>query len=333
LIWKILIKKILVNCKKRGGILDIVFMGTPDFAIPSLNILNDDPEINIKSVITQPDRKKSRGQKVLPSPIKKIAQKMNLSVFQPLNVNSNDSLEYFKNINPDLIIVVAYGQKLSKKLLDLPKYGCINLHASLLPKYRGSSPIHMAIINGDDVSGVTTMFMNEGLDTGDIIYQKKLKIKDEYTVGEFHDKLANIGANLLLETTKNIINGVAPKFKQNENDASYSSKLDKKIGKINWNKSAIEIFNLVRGVNPWPGAYTYFRGDLLKIWEVDYDLGINNYNSNYGEIIKVLDNKGIFVNTSNGVINIITLQLAGKRRMNFKDFIHGYHIEIGEKFN
>jgi len=310
----------------------IVFMGTPEFAVPSLLELYNDQQVKIEAVVTQPDRKSGRGQKVHFSDIKKEALNHDLEVLQTENVNQEEFLEKLKAMDLDFIVVVAFGQKLSPELLAIPKYGCINLHASLLPEYRGSSPIHKAIIDGKKTTGNTTMYMAEGWDDGDIIYQQKVEIKKDYTVGKLHDLLAEKGAKLLLKTLKDVKSGEAPRISQNESEATFAYKIDKSLGEIDWNQSAEEIYNLIRGVNPWPGAYTKLDDKKIKIWESrisDYE------NSDYeaGTIIKADQDQGILVQTADGVLAVNKLQLPGGRRMNVRDFLNGHQLKAEKKFS
>lgn len=309
----------------------IIFMGTPEFAVPSLIKLSNDQQIEIKAVVTQPDRKSGRGQKVHYSDIKKKALALNLEILQSENVNQPYFLDKLKAIEPDFIVVVAFGQKLSPKLLKIPKYGCINLHASLLPEYRGSSPIHRAIIDGKKVTGNTTMYMDEGWDDGDIIYQQEIEIKEDYTVGDLHDKLADKGAELLLRTLKDIKAGEAPRIPQSDSEATFAYKIDKSLGEIDWNQDAEDIYNLIRGVNPWPGAYTELDDYKIKIWESKIT---NAEDSDFepGTIIKANKDEGILVQTADGVLSIEKLQLPGGQKMNVHDFLNGHQIETGKKF-
>lgn len=317
----------------------IVFMGTPDFAVPSLIKLSEDSEIEIAGVVTQPDRKKGRGQKLKPSPVKKKASELGLEIFQPENINNSDFVTKLNGVSPAAIVVVAFGQKIGSEILSLPEHGCINLHASLLPEYRGASPIHKVIINGEQASGVTTMYMDEDWDTGDIIYKQKVEIKKDDTVGVLHDKLAEIGAGLLVKTLIDVEKGTAPRVEQDDSKATYAYKLDKKAGEINWNQSAKKIYNLVRGVNPWPGAYTLLEGKILKVWEtsiVDLDEIDNielsvDQNSVPGEIISGSENSGLIVQTGEGLIKIEKLQLEGRKEMPAVDFLRGHQIKPGEK--
>ncbi|MGM0410467.1 MAG: methionyl-tRNA formyltransferase [Bacillota bacterium] len=312
--------------------MDIVFMGSPDFAVNSLEKLAKSKEINIKAVVTQPDRKKGRGQKKQGTAVKKKAVELGLDVLTTNNVNKKKFKDKLEDLSPQALVVVAFGQKLSKELLNITEYGAINLHASLLPKYRGSSPIHQAIINGDKKTGVTTMYMNEELDKGDIIYKKEIDIKRDDTVGCLHDKLANLGADLLLKTLIDIEAGKAKQIAQNDNKATYAPKINKNFGRINWEKSAEEIYNFVRGVNPWPGAYSKLDGKILKIWKVS--LVNNRYDNLQGdiaEVIKANTKDGILVQTGDGLIRIDKLQLAGKKKMKVEDFLRGNNVEIGKK--
>jgi len=309
----------------------IVFMGTPEFAVPLLLELDNDQQVEIEAVVTQPDRKSGRGQRVHYSDIKKQALKLDLEVMQSEDVNEAEFLNHLKTMDLDFIVVAAFGQKLSPELLAIPKYGCINLHASLLPEYRGSSPIHKAIIDGKNVTGNTTMYMDEGWDDGDIIYQQEIEIKENYTVGKLHDILANKGAELLLKALKDVEKGTAPRIPQNDSEATFAYKIDKSLGAIDWNQSAEDIYNLIRGVNPWPGAYTELDGDKIKIWESKIS---NTENTEFepGTIIKANHDDGILVQTGAGVLAVKTLQLPGGKRMNVQDFLNGHHIKIEKKF-
>ena len=311
--------------------MNIVFMGTPEFAVPSLLELYNDQQVEIEAVVTQPDRKSGRGQKVHYSDIKEQALKLDLEVLQSEDVNQTDFLNKLKAMELDFIVVVAFGQKLSSELLAVPGYGCINLHASLLPEYRGSSPIHKAIIDGRNVTGNTTMYMDEGWDNGDIIYQQEIKIKEDYTVGDLHDIMAENGAELLLRTLKDVESGKAPRISQSESEATFAYKIDKTLGEIDWEQSAEDIYNLIRGVNPWPGAYTELEGDKIKIWESRIS---DAENSDYepGTIIKANHDDGILVQTAEGVLSIIKLQLPGGKRMDVHDFLNGHQIETEKKF-
>lgn len=309
----------------------IIFMGTPEFAVPTLVELNNNNQIEIKAVVTQPDRKSGRGQKVHYSDIKKAALDLNLNILQSENVNQKSFLKKLKDFEPDFIVVVAFGQKLSPELLAIPKHGCINLHASLLPEYRGSSPIHKAVISGKKETGNTTMYMDEGWDDGDIIYQQKIKIKDNDTVGLIHDKLAKKGSKLMLKTLKDIKTGAAPRIVQDDSEATFAYKIDKKLGQIDWEDSAENIHNLIRGVNPWPGAYSYYQDDIVKIWESAVRKK-DNTKYEAGTIIRADHSSGILLQTGDGILAVKKLQLPGTKKMTASDFINGYDIEKNDKF-
>lgn len=310
----------------------IVFMGTPEFAVPPLVSLENDEQIKIEAVVTQPDRKSGRGQKINYSDIKEKALALDLEILQSENVNQKEFLQKLKKIEPDFIVVVAFGQKLSPELLAIPKFGCINLHASLLPEYRGSSPIHKAIIDGKPKTGNTTMYMDEGWDDGDIIYQQEIEIKRDDTVGKLHDKMAKKGAELLLKTLKDIKEGKAPRISQNDSEASFAYKIDKSLGEIDWNQKAEAIYNLIRGVNPWPGAYTSLNDKKIKIWESEIS---DHPDTDFkpGTIIKADQDKGILVQTASGIIAIQKLQLPGGKKMDVQSFLNGHQLPVKERFN
>ncbi|NBI06886.1 methionyl-tRNA formyltransferase [Senegalia massiliensis] len=303
--------------------MNIIFMGTPDLSVPSLEKLyNENHSIDL--VITQPDKRKGRGKKLLPTPVKNKANKLDLEVFQPKNVNSLESIERINKLNPDVIVVVAYGQILKEEILSIPKYGCINVHTSLLPKYRGAAPINWAIINGEKETGVTTMIMEKGLDTGDMLLKEKLVIDDELTVGELHDNLMNMGAELIVKTLEKI-EDLKP-IPQDDNLSSYAPKMDKTIGKIDWAETKEKIKNLVRGTNPFPGSYSYYKGEKFKIYKVDIDEKL--YSGKLGQITDV-NNEGIFVKVKNGTIIIKEVQFPGKKKIKVSEYIRGNEIEVG----
>ena len=306
--------------------LKIVFMGTPDFAVPCLKTLNENYEVI--AVITQPDRPKGRGQKLTPSPIKEYALEHNLTVLQPEKIKTSETEEQLKKLAPDLIVVVAFGQILSKAILEIPQLGCINVHASLLPKYRGAAPIHWSIINGETKTGITTMYMDVGLDTGDMILKEEVSISAKMNTGELHDTLMNIGAKTLLQTIKQIAEGSVVRNKQNDAKASYAPLLTKELERINWLLPAQEIYNLVRGLNPWPVAFSIFKGKKLKIWQTKV---IDNVT--IGEIGTVLSltETGFTVQTGKGILEILELQPESKRKMTAKDFVCGNQIAINNK--
>lgn len=300
----------------------IVFMGTPDFSVPALEKIIE-ADHDVCAVVTQPDKPKGRGGKVLFTPVKESAVKHNITVYQPQKVKDIQFIDTLKEINPDVIVVIAFGQILPKEILDMPKYGCINVHASLLPKYRGAAPIQWAIIDGEKETGVTTMYMNEGLDTGDIIDKVTVPISDEETGGSLFDKLSVAGGNLILETLDKLEKGTAVRTKQDDSKSNYAGMINKELGKIDFNKPAVEIEHLIRGLNPWPSAYTTMDGKTLKIWKaavVDED-----FKETPGKVMEC-GKDFIKVATGKGSLEIYELQLEGKKRMKTKDFLNGARI-------
>ncbi|MBP2626441.1 MAG: Methionyl-tRNA formyltransferase [Firmicutes bacterium] len=307
--------------------LRVVFMGTPDFAVPCLDMLVA-KQYNIVAVVSQPDRPKGRGQNLAQSPVKQAALAYGLTVLQPNKVKEADFQTELSLLKPDLIIVVAFGQLLPKAILDLPPLGCINVHASLLPYYRGAAPIHWAVINGEQVTGVTTMYMDVGMDTGDMILKDEVQIAEYETTGMIHDKLKESGAKLLSETIQLIATDKAPRTAQNHESATYATMLNREVEAIDWQKSANDIHNLVRGLNPWPGAYCSYQDKNLKIWQTrtyEKDAPITKP----GKIVKITAD-GFVVETGQGMLEVLEAQPASKRRMSAKDFVCGYGIAVGD---
>lgn len=300
----------------------IVFMGTPEFAVPCLQKIIDESH-EVLAVVTQPDKPKGRGKKLAMPPVKELALKYDIPVYQPLKAREESFVDTLKEMNPELIVVVAFGQILPKSILDIPKYGCVNVHASLLPRYRGAAPLNWVIINGEEKTGVTTMYMDEGLDTGDMILKSEIPLDDEITAGELHDKMMIDGAKVLKETIDLIEKGEAPREKQSNENTCYSPIMNKSLGNIDWNKSAIDIHNLVRGINPWPSAYTTYEGQTMKIWKTK--VIDKNSDKDPGTIISV-DKEGINVSTSEGIVQIKEIQMAGKKRMEVPEYIKGNNI-------
>ena len=300
----------------------IVFMGTPDIAKGCLQKLIDE-KLDVVGVVTQADKPIGRGKKMGMPPVKELALEHNIPVYQPAKARDEEFINTLKEINPDLIIVVAYGQILPKALLDIPKFGCVNVHVSLLPKYRGAAPINWVIINGEQKTGVTTMYMNEGLDTGDIILQSEFALSDEITAGELHDKMKDRGADVLIETLKQIEKGTAPRIPQNHEEFTYAPMMNKALGEINWSKSAREIHNLVRGVNPWPSAYTTYEGSTMKVWKTEVLNETSDKES--GTILKV-DKDGIRISTKDNVVLVKEIQMPGKKRVLVSEYIKGNNI-------
>ncbi|MDR3598217.1 methionyl-tRNA formyltransferase [Clostridium sp.] len=301
--------------------MNVVFMGTPDFAVPSLKKLIE--KHNVTAVLSQPDKPKGRGKKMAYPPVKEEALKHGIPVYQPIKLKDDRNLiNQLKELKPDFIIVVAFGQILTKEVLDIPKYGCINLHASLLPMYRGAAPIQWAVINGEKVSGNTTMLMDVGLDTGDMILKDEVQITNNMTYGELHDILMIRGADLLIKSMEGIVNGDIALQRQSD-ETFYAKMLDKNIAKIEWNKSSQEIHNLVRGLNPWPIAYTNYEGERMKVYESEALDG--ECSDEPGTIIDVSKN-GLKVACENGILLIKKVQFPNGKPLTIEQYINGHEI-------
>ncbi len=318
----------------------ILFMGTPDFAKESLeNLYNEKYEIC--GVVTTPDRPGGRGMKLISSPVKQYAQEKQLKIFQPEKITNNKEFkDEIKNLKPDLVCVVSYGVILPKSFLKIPKFGCINVHPSMLPKYRGPAPIQWSILNGDKITGVTIMYLNEQMDAGDIIMQEEVEIDDYETTGELWNRLSTIGAKLLIKSVRKIEDGTVSRTKQSE-EFTIAPMLNKEMSKIDWNlKTSIEIKNLVRGLNPIMGTYSFLNGKKVKFWRVknltndefkkiysDFDIDIEN-----GTVLLSNEKQGLFIKAKNGIISVSEIQGENARRMSIGDFLRGNHINIGDKF-
>lgn len=297
-------------------------MGTPDFAVPTLEeLINAGHEITL--VVTQPDKPKGRRQEMQFPPVKECAVARGIPVFQPLKIREKGNLEELKKYEADIIVVAAFGQILPKEIIEYPKYGCINVHASLLPKYRGAAPIQWAVIDGEKKSGVTIMQMNEGLDTGDMISKVEVDITEEETGGTLHDKLCTAGAKLCVDTIKSIEEGTATKTPQTEDGTCYAKMLNKQLGNIDWNNSAVSIERLIRGLNPWPSAFTFYKGKMLKIWHAKVCDNVKHLNC--GEVF--CDNGNMYVGAQDKALLLTEIQLEGKKRMKTEDFLRGFNIE------
>ena len=306
----------------------VIFMGTPDFAVGALEeIIKAGHEVVL--VVTQPDKPKGRGKAMQYTPVKECALAHGIEVFQPVKVKEPENIEVLRKHQPDIIIVAAFGQIVPKSILDMPKYGCINIHASLLPKYRGAAPIQWAVINGEDVTGVTIMRMNEGIDTGDMIAKKTVRLAEDETGGSLFDKLAQVGAQLCVETMDIIEAGKAEYIPQNNEEATHTSMIRKELGLIDWNKSAVEIERLIRGLNPWPSAHTNLSGKTFKIWKAKVVSEENTYEP--GCICRI-DKAGMYVQTGKGILLLTEVQMEGKKRMDADAFLRGYQIEEGTFF-
>lgn len=300
----------------------VVFMGTPDFAVPTLEALYKEHDVSL--VITQTDKPKGRGKTLTPPPVKVKALELGLEVYQPENINSDESIEKLKSINPDIIVVVAYGQILKEEILNLPKYRCVNVHASLLPKYRGAAPLNWVVINGEEKTGVTIMEMAKGLDTGDMMSKSELVISEDMTAGDVHDKLMYSGSDLLIDTLKKIECGKIEKTPQNDNESTYAPIMDKKLGQIDWNKSAKETKNLVRGTYPWPGAYFKYKDKNVKVLEVD--ICDKTKDGENGKVVEV-NKEGIVVNAGEDCVILKKIQFPGKKAVTIEDFLRGNEFE------
>lgn len=306
----------------------VVFMGTPDFAVPALNALCESRH-EVTLVVTQPDREKGRGKKIEETPVKVCAKEHGIPVFQPVKVKEESAVERLRQENPDVIVVAAFGQILSKEILDLPRFGCINIHGSLLPKYRGAAPIQRAVLDGEEKSGITIMQMDEGIDTGDILLQEEITLAPKETAQTLFDKLARMGGPLLLKALDMIEDGTVVRKKQDSSEATYAKQLRREMGEINWNRPAGEIDCMVRGMNPWPSAYTYWNGKQLKIWDCDV---IERDSGELPGVITNVEKRYFDVAAGQGQIRVNELQLEGKKRMKTADFLLGYHITPGEAF-
>lgn len=314
--------------------LNVLFMGTPDFAKESLKAIYN-AQYNIIGVVTNSDKPKGRGMKLIPSPVKEFAIEKNIPIFQPLKIKNNEEfINQIKYLNPDIICVVAYGKILPQEILEIPKLGCINVHGSLLPKYRGAAPIQWAVINGEKVTGITTIYMDIGMDTGDIILKKEVEIDENETTGELWERLSRIGGNLLVETLKLVEKNKAPREKQSD-EFTVAPMLNKKMAEINWNeKHASEIKNLVRGLNPIMGAFTFINDKKIKIWKVNIisnNMFINKYNINIndfkvGDVIIANEKDGLYIKAKDAVVEAVEIQAENSKRMNSKDYLRGNEI-------
>ncbi|OLN33359.1 methionyl-tRNA formyltransferase [Desulfosporosinus metallidurans] len=316
----------------------IVFMGTPDFAVPALRALVSGGH-DVVGVFTQPDRPAGRGKNLKPSPVKVAAEELGLPVFQPAMIKTPEGIQLLRALAPDSIIVVAYGQILSKEILQLPSKGCINVHASLLPAYRGAAPLHWAVMKGETHTGVTTMLMDEGLDTGDMLLKREVPISTEATTGEIHDVLAVLGGDLLIDTLGALEKGTLISIPQT-GESNYAPLLNRNHERLDWSRRANELHDQIRGLNPWPGAFATFRGENLKIWRstlsrqpdkaAETEVVSRESTVEPGQIIRIIGD-GLLVQTGEGVLEILEVQPAGKRSMSARDFFNGRHGQVGER--
>lgn len=300
--------------------MNVVFMGTPDFAVPSLE--NIAKVHNVQAVFTQPDKPVGRKMVLTPPDVKVCAEKLGIPVYQPVKLKDSDSYEIIKELNPDVIVVVAYGQILPENILNIPKYGCINVHGSLLPKYRGAAPIQWSVLNGDKVTGVTTMYMEKGLDTGDILETKEYEIGINDTAGEVFDTLAEMGGKLILDTLEKAEKGELHPIKQDDSKSSYAKMLDKSMCNIDFSKTNLQVHNRVRGLSPWPVASTKLNGKVLKIFETRLAEG-------KGKPGEILNTNPLTIACGEGAVVVNTVQLQGKKKMDSKAFLQGHKLEKG----
>ena len=304
--------------------MNVVFMGTPEFAVPTLEALVK--EHNVSAVVTQPDKPKGRGKKMMFSAVKEKALEYGLTVYQPEKVKDSDFVQVLKELAPDIMVVVAFGQILSEEILNIPKYGCINVHGSLLPEYRGAAPIQWSIIHGREYGGVTTMYMAKGLDSGDMILKAQEKIRDDDTYGSLYDRLSIIGADLLIKTLELIESGEAPRTPQNEVEATAAPMITREMEHIDWNKRAVDIVNLIKGLNPQPVAHTLLKGEKLKIWFAEKEG--NGYTGTPGEIVDVRK-KDFVVMTADGAVAVKEVQAQGGKKMTTDAYMRGHAIDKG----
>ena len=304
----------------------IIFMGTPDFSVPTLEALLAS-EHEVAAVVTQPDKPKGRGKEIHMSPVKECALKHNIPVYQPIRARDEAFIVEMRALHPDAMVVIAFGQILPKSLLKLPKYGCINIHASLLPKYRGAAPIQWAVINGDEETGITTMLMDVEMDTGDMLEKTVVRLNPDETGGSLFDRLSLLGGDLILSTLNKLEKGEITPQPQEHEKATYVKKISKSMGDIDWTMDAVSIERLVRGLNPWPSAFTRLNGKMLKIWEARV-LEDPKKQAPCGSVISA-DADGLKVQTGKGILCITSLQIEGKKRMDTAAFLRGYPVEPG----
>lgn len=318
----------------------VIFMGTPDFSVGTLEALVEAGH-EVVLAVTQPDKPKGRGKEMQYTPVKACAMKYNIPVYQPVKVRESKCVEKLREYDADIMVVVAFGQILPKEILEMTRYGAVNVHASLLPKYRGAAPIQWSIIDGETVTGVTTMQMNEGLDTGDMLLKVEIPIEERETGGSLHDKLAEAGAKLCVETLKALEAGNIVPIPQGESTTAYAKMLDKQLGNIDWSKSAVSIERLIRGLTPWPSAYTTWQDKVMKIWDArafsrnseqgkSEDVAFQtNQDAVPGTIVKV-EKDAFYVQTGDGVLQVCELQIPGKKRMDAGAFLRGYQVKESE---
>ncbi len=306
----------------------VVFMGTPEFAVPCLRMLLKQTEV--VGVVTQPDKPRGRGQKMMASPVKAFAEEKGIPVYQPVKVREEGFIEVLEGLKPDLMVVVAFGQILPQRVLDIPAHGCINVHASLLPRYRGAAPMQWSIIHGEKKTGITTMFMDAGLDTGDMLLKKEFEISEDMTLEELHDALMGMGAEVLQETLGQLSDGTLKREPQVDGDSNYAPMIGKETGRIDWEKPAKEIHNLVRGLNSWPGAYTFLKGSKYKIWRTRV---LDERPEGAPGTVLRADKSGFVAATGNGSLEILEMQAPGGKKMKARDYLLGHGIKLPARFD
>ncbi|MCC2820542.1 methionyl-tRNA formyltransferase [Lachnoclostridium pacaense] len=309
----------------------IVFMGTPDFSVPTLKALVEAGH-DVAAVVTQPDKPKGRGKEMQMTPVKVQALEYKIPVYQPVKVRDQAFIEVLRELEADAFVVIAFGQILPKAVLELPRYGCVNIHASLLPKYRGAAPIQWCVIDGEKETGITTMMMDVGLDTGDMLEKVVIPIDEKETGGSLHDKLSLAGGSLILSTIRKLEEGTAVRTPQTEEGTCYAKMLTKSLGDIDWNQDAVSIERLIRGLNPWPSAYTMWNGKTIKIWAADVIKDEAPANSLPCGGVALSDRHCLAVRTGDGLLSIKELQMEGKKRMDIEAFLRGYPIPAGDVF-
>lgn len=317
----------------------VIFMGTPEFSVGALDAIVEAGH-QVALVVTQPDKPKGRGKEMQITPVKACARKHDIPVFQPVKIKEEKAVETLREYNADIFVVAAFGQILSEEILQMPKFGCINIHASLLPKYRGSGPIQKVILDGEKETGITIMKMDKGIDTGDMLLQSVVPIDEKETGDSLHDKLAVTGAELVVEALGKIESGDITPVKQNDADSCYAGMLRKSMGEIDWSKEAVQIERMVRGLNSWPSAYTFYNGKVLKIWESEVALEETSSRNAASEtetsdeavpgMVTAVEKDAIYVLTGKNTLKITQVQLEGKKRMAVKEFLLGCKVKVGE---
>lgn len=318
--------------------MNVVFMGTPDYAVSALEAIIE-AGYRVTAVVTQPDKPKGRGKEIQMTPVKECAVAHGIPVFQPVRIKDAEAVETLRGFEADIFVVAAFGQILSEEILTIPKYGCVNIHASLLPKYRGAGPIQWAIINGEKITGITIIQMDKGIDTGDMLMKTEVKIESRETGDSLHDKLAQAGARLIVEALSKIESGNIVPVKQNDEESCYAKMLQKSMGRIDWNQTAQALDCLIRGLISWPGAFTFYRGKMLKIWEeepvTEEEMRGKNIPESFDDTepgtVVLVEKDAFYVRAGDGILKILAVQPEGKKRMAVKDYLLGYQVKEGER--